>query len=201
MKFLVVLSLASIAVCVSALPQAADVVPQIQCGKNEVYTDCGNPCTDSCPDGRVCTMQCREMCICADGFKRNSNGVCIEEKLCSVSSVKCKDPNELYYFDNVCTENCFGYLMRCEKQEWGCYCKDGYKRDSNTGKCIPAEQCPREGETGKCPCSFQYYELSSECESVCTDGRCDGTKRYGCWCMKGYKYHAESKKCVRSDRC
>uniref|UniRef100_A0A336MC08 CSON009304 protein n=1 Tax=Culicoides sonorensis TaxID=179676 RepID=A0A336MC08_CULSO len=70
------------------------VVPK--CGENEVYSLCGNSCFDQCNDGtiRICPLYCQSGCFCAQGYKRNADGICVPENRCSVKSKICKKKNE-----------------------------------------------------------------------------------------------------------
>ncbi|CEJ87831.1 hypothetical protein VHEMI04527 [[Torrubiella] hemipterigena] len=54
-------------------------------------------------------------------------------------------PNEVYRVGSTCTDSCVTY--RCKGPcpaiaMTGCFCKPGYYRNTETNKCVPADQCP-----------------------------------------------------------
>ncbi|UYV78424.1 hypothetical protein LAZ67_16001304 [Cordylochernes scorpioides] len=108
---------------------------------NEEYTTCGSRCTENCLGYLMkCANNCLEGCFCKEGFKRNSEDVCVRSDLCDD---KCAGkPNEEYSTcGNKCTENCRGDLMRCTSEcQVGCFCKKGFKRNSD-GVCVKSDLC------------------------------------------------------------
>ena len=62
------------------------VLRQQCCGKNEVFTDCGSACVETCNyQPEICTEQCVTGCFCGNGYVRSNNGtnsVCIPRNEC-----------------------------------------------------------------------------------------------------------------------
>uniref|UniRef100_A0A1I7ZSN0 TIL domain-containing protein n=1 Tax=Steinernema glaseri TaxID=37863 RepID=A0A1I7ZSN0_9BILA len=53
---------------------------QLQCGRNEVVSQCLNTCDQYCGrQRRACTMQCDtgHACQCKDGYCRDESGSCV----------------------------------------------------------------------------------------------------------------------------
>uniref|UniRef100_A0A6M2DZZ5 Putative til domain protein n=1 Tax=Xenopsylla cheopis TaxID=163159 RepID=A0A6M2DZZ5_XENCH len=58
-----------------------------QCSKaNEVHTNCGTSCPETCANlnsgPRICTANCVVGCQCARGFVRSNSGECIPPSEC-----------------------------------------------------------------------------------------------------------------------
>lgn len=64
----------------------------LECGLNEVYSECGNnKCQNTCQAtkrSQICDGPCVPGCICANGYLRNSKGVCVLIKDCGKSFLK-----------------------------------------------------------------------------------------------------------------
>uniref|UniRef100_A0A1B0CYV0 TIL domain-containing protein n=1 Tax=Phlebotomus papatasi TaxID=29031 RepID=A0A1B0CYV0_PHLPP len=160
-------------------------VPEEQCppqcqGPNEVYSTCGNNCTDLCPDpNRFCTLECYNGCFCAEGFSRpDYNSPCIPTEQCTT----CSGENEQFYeCGNPCLENCpipEICTLQCVK---GCFCKPNH-------------------------CTRPFEELSS-CGNNCTElcprpGRaCNKNCWRGCFCKKGYYRAHYDGLCIPESKC
>jgi hypothetical protein len=65
----------------------------------------------------------KEVCICIDGYVRNTQGICVEEEEAQFTA-DCTDPNEELVWNDA---------LRL----YVCACKAGYVRDPNTGRCNP----------------------------------------------------------------
>ncbi|XP_017786997.1 PREDICTED: chymotrypsin inhibitor-like [Nicrophorus vespilloides] len=61
-----------------------------ECDKNEVFNPCGSACfpnEPSCKPAKPiedleCAAVCVPMCVCADGFLRNSSNKCVTKENC-----------------------------------------------------------------------------------------------------------------------
>ncbi|GAB0100411.1 cysteine-rich venom protein 6-like [Sergentomyia squamirostris] len=180
-------------------------VPEGKCppqctGPNEVYADCGNNCTDLCPDpNRFCTLECYNGCFCAEGYSRaDYNSPCMPTDQCS-----CSRPNEEYSdCGNNCTELCPRPGRACEKNCWkGCFCKKGYYRPRYSADCIPQYKCPPP------PVCTDPNEEVSDCGNSCND-YCPGPNyncpidcQIGCYCKAGYKRITPDGPCVGESQC
>ncbi|KAH7001271.1 hypothetical protein EDB80DRAFT_721903 [Ilyonectria destructans] len=54
-------------------------------GKNEVWSDCGTACPQTCttPPDTICIDMCQSGCFCKSGYVRNkSGGTCIPQSKC-----------------------------------------------------------------------------------------------------------------------
>ncbi|XP_055698631.1 zonadhesin-like [Phlebotomus papatasi] len=178
-------------------------VPEKQCppqcqGPNEVYSTCGNNCTDLCPDpNRFCTLECYNGCFCAEGFSRpDYNSPCIPTEQCTT----CSGENEQFYeCGNPCLENCpipEICTLQCVK---GCFCKPNHVRLFPGGPCVPEWQCLTQ-------CTRPFEELSS-CGNNCTElcprpGRaCNKNCWRGCFCKKGYYRAHYDGLCIPESKC
>ncbi|RWS20376.1 Papilin-like protein [Leptotrombidium deliense] len=59
---------------------------QKDCGKNEIFVECGSACEDTCENYRntfrPCTLQCVIGCKCVEPNIRNANGECVRKEQC-----------------------------------------------------------------------------------------------------------------------
>uniref|UniRef100_A0A336LS86 CSON014544 protein n=1 Tax=Culicoides sonorensis TaxID=179676 RepID=A0A336LS86_CULSO len=174
-----------------------------QCpGLNEAWTDCGNFCSEKCPDGKVtaCILMCQSGCFCKPNHKRNPNGICVPETECpkiggicevhnsELSQPKCNAPYEIFKEDgSPCTDTCHKHLVRCMEQHIpGCYCIDGYARDLETNQCrpYPCEECGANAEWVNCASSCDNH-----CDFVLKRDHCKINHIRcpdGCRCKEGY---------------
>ncbi|XP_015435639.1 PREDICTED: chymotrypsin inhibitor-like [Dufourea novaeangliae] len=56
-----------------------------ECGKNEVYSECGSNCEPKCGEKEptYCPQVCLEgRCQCKAGYKRNAEGACVWPNKC-----------------------------------------------------------------------------------------------------------------------
>ncbi|RVE54612.1 hypothetical protein evm_000733 [Chilo suppressalis] len=161
--------------------------PPVECTRpNEVWSACPTECpVDYCENVNdppsVCytlVLNCQPSCICADGYYRNSSGICIPAKDCegfnpclSKCSPTCAVPNP---------PNC-GCLS-----QFKC-CKDGYILTERNGTCVKIEDCPNTS----CGKNEKYVVNSNECRKTCANN--EGYKPgdvckpiTGCICKPGY---------------
>ncbi|KAL7030428.1 hypothetical protein ACKWTF_006655 [Chironomus riparius] len=86
-----------------------------------------------CPSREKCPQQ-KAMCPSMQLLDKSLEGCCCKPV--------CARQNEVYTCgcaDKVCNEPQI-ICIRCMD---GCFCKPGYVRDSNNGKCILENQCPQ----------------------------------------------------------
>lgn len=145
-------------------------------------------------------MLCETGCFCKKGYKRNAQGVCVEEAKCIQTSSLCRK-NEVWKWGNKCKERCHIAPLLCTNElTQGCYCKDGYRTDPKTGRCILASQCPLFGD-GNCS-RDEEYRLGNDCSERCNSTlTCDKTPRYACRCKKGLRRHPTKGYCIRKKEC
>ncbi|XP_055677620.1 zonadhesin-like isoform X2 [Lutzomyia longipalpis] len=185
-----------------------DCIPEDQCpaqctNPNEVYSDCGNNCTDLCPDpNRFCTLDCYSGCFCAEGYSRpDYNSPCIPTDQCPAPTPTCSGKHEKYYdCGNSCFDDCPDPQKKCDLVcQKGCYCEANYVRLTPGGPCVPEWKCP-------VPCARPFEELKA-CGNNCTElcprpGRaCEKDCWKGCFCKKGYYRDRYNGICIPEAKC
>ncbi|GAB0087053.1 hypothetical protein DMENIID0001_013210 [Sergentomyia squamirostris] len=150
------------------------------CGPNEVYL-LSNICFDTC--GRnpyECAGQPNyDMCTCAAGYQRASNGTC----LLAIDACPCA-ANETYRTGNKCSEQCDTEECIGEYNYPQCLCRRGYVRINGT--CVDSSNCPT------CPGVNEEYTYTSDCREECGQNRtsCSDTRETSyrhCACVDQYK--------------
>lgn len=142
---------------------------------NEEFQSCGTACPLTCSNIKnppeLCTLQCVIGCGCRTGFVKDSqSGNCVSPENCSGSYLKlfhinwvlideklteaiCGENEKYNLCGTACAITCANYkkpLLKCTLQcVPGCECQDGFIRDTQTGKCVLAENC-----TGQCPSGY-----------------------------------------------
>lgn len=131
----------------------------LNCSDNEVYTECGPRCYQTCAfqprngGGRrarsVCegTSSCQTGCFCKSGYVR-FNGMCIPNDDCPTRP--CSIPYEEYRnCGTPCVLSCDNFKLADEIEYScpnicvkGCFCKSGYVRGI-AGFCVLPTTCPR----------------------------------------------------------
>ena len=57
-----------------------------ECQTDEEYTECGDFCSEKCDNSNQnkenCPYTCLKGCLCRKGYKRNNEGICVEESKC-----------------------------------------------------------------------------------------------------------------------
>ncbi|XP_077290901.1 zonadhesin-like [Arctopsyche grandis] len=174
-------------------------------GLNEVFSQCeNNICQNSCQNPQkslTCKGSCTPGCVCAEGYLRNSKGVCVLIKDCD-----CKKDNEIF---KECGPAC---VNTCEEPDLltriacaavcvpGCFCKPTFLKNNN-GDCIPQSKCYK--------CTGPN-EMFSECGNNSCQKNCDTYDRKdiacrpscnpGCICKDGYIRNQQGV-CVTPDQC
>ncbi|CAG2172867.1 unnamed protein product [Oppiella nova] len=120
-----------------------DKCPQ-KCGPNEYFEEAGTPCvrTAANPRPKCLDEPTVPACVCNTGFRRNqSTGQC--EQLSS--HVESCGGNETFsHCGTECARKCFDETKRqfcptiCLR---GCFCNEGYVRDSHNQKCVLSTDC------------------------------------------------------------
>ncbi|XP_054162915.1 zonadhesin-like [Oppia nitens] len=181
-----------------------------KCQKNEVWADCGNRCTELCRNAgkNNCPQnKCEQTCVCKDSYFRDEEGDCVPFSKCGVkfpattpSTIKDCPVGEKYRkCDRRCAENCHkseSSTSKCEKEKCvsGCFCKNGYKRNSK-GTCVPSKECRTVG--GTCTKHESFQICGNPCVDLCIPPReCPVVCKPGCYCKSGYFRNTENKKCV-----
>ncbi|XP_001866811.2 chymotrypsin inhibitor [Culex quinquefasciatus] len=81
MKFIIILAF------LATLCVGLNSVEAQQCGKHEVYLQCGPSCPPTCespsPSGPNCPMVCKAGCHCKPKYIRNAKGECVKPGKCS----------------------------------------------------------------------------------------------------------------------
>ncbi|XP_028162856.1 zonadhesin-like isoform X1 [Ostrinia furnacalis] len=157
-------------------------IPEDQCQRcqeGEVYSKCAN---GVCPP-QSCSLygkplplcspinpaSCKPGCICANGYLRNKDGVCIPKEKCPERCQKGEVYSECA--NGICPpQTCSWYgkpvppcaPMNPDSCKPGCICAKGNLRNTD-GVCIPEEKCP------EASCKNKVNEVYSDC----VNGGCD----------------------------
>ncbi|XP_026318547.1 keratin-associated protein 16-1-like, partial [Hyposmocoma kahamanoa] len=144
----------------------AEECPPVNCTRpNEIWSSCPSSClAESCSDVNNQPTTCNDLvhncqprCICAKGYFRNDNQVCVLAKECStpVTEPPIKEPvcgyNEI---PATCPQRCppqdcealyLKYLCAAKNESEscvpGCDCKENYLRNASK-ICVPIKECP-----------------------------------------------------------
>ncbi|CAG9787140.1 unnamed protein product [Diatraea saccharalis] len=178
--------------------------PPVNCSRpNEVWSPCPSEClAENCENvndpPRVCyplVLNCQPKCTCADGYYRNSNGICIPANKC---------PGY-----NPCLSKCAPTCAERNPPNCGCEsrnncCKKGYILSERNGKCIRIQDCP----SSRCNKQERYVVNSNTCQKTCANRKYFNTvgacKPFtGCVCKAGYVRLNDDATgpCVRENKC
>lgn len=115
-----------------------------KCGANEYYEESGPPCirTAENPRPKCIDQKPEPSCVCNTGFVRNKvTGLC--EQL-SILAEKCGGNETYTNCGTECSRKCFDEMKKhfcptiCLR---GCFCNEGFQRDSHNGKCVAPQDC------------------------------------------------------------
>jgi len=158
-------------------------VPAV-CPAYSTYSS-GDDCWDSCNNKNCSAGHTVSRCFCLNGYKKNSNGICVLSSNChSQPPQVCKGANEEYSNQNPCNERCDNSTTCHEVSKLGCYCKTGYLKN-HLGVCVPESQCkvcqdPNEVYTSYGnSCLDTCYADVSACTAL-------NKLRPLCYCKSGY---------------
>ncbi|XP_071037343.1 zonadhesin isoform X34 [Parasteatoda tepidariorum] len=198
-------------------PQECTVIsaPPENCGKDEVYNECGSACPPTCSNlgkDQVCTLQCVQGCFCRKGLVRNDQGECVQPDQCpkSLPIQECKKGEEYYECIPTCKNTCENYQAEnlicpriCIK---GCACRAGLVKRKD-GKCVTPEKCDNTPvpPIQKCGINEEYYDCVPTCKNTCENYNqknvaCPLYCKQGCGCKKGFVRRKDGK-CVRPEKC
>lgn len=177
-----------------------------------MYTDCGNPCKERCPDRqRPCSTVCKRGCFCKRGYVR-VDGKCVRDRVCSETEppeIECRRNEVFSDCGDRCEEECDSYSKsrNCPQScQYGCFCKPGFSR--MFGTCVPKRMChrrtttttttttttkptPTDPPTEKpvvCPANEFFSKCGSSCREQCSTGEvCPEVCQTGCFCKSGFK--------------
>lgn len=162
---------------------------EYQCGRNEVFSDCGSPCHEKCNDdkNRVCAAVCHKGCFCKPGFVRKK-GKCVNNDIClsesSEEEEEC-DSNEVYKKCGWRSDEKCDSRSKSGNCKSGCFCKKGYARKDN-GRCVDIRECRGSQPDRTCHKPNEVYKSSGlRCEEECKKQSC-GRRESGCFCQEGY---------------
>nr|XP_049703173.1 zonadhesin isoform X6 [Helicoverpa armigera] len=196
--------------CIAEKECSADL-----CTAHEEFSNCtqavcrAQNCTDkgipqACPS--VADGDCKQGCICKEGYFRDKNGYCVPEELCNK---ECGTNQELRCMNScppqkTCSTRMFAVTCPPSPYVCKCVCKPGHVKDDN-GQCIPEEQCDQ-------LCS-QNEEFSECVQATCRHQNCTqkgmplgcpgivtGDCKSGCICKENY-LRDESGLCVPEEKC
>ncbi|XP_055930162.1 zonadhesin-like [Argiope bruennichi] len=175
----------------------------VVCGENEIFQKCGPSCQRSCDNLLqslgACALKCVKGCFCKPGYIRNREGKCILPVLCPIV---CEENEEFKECGTACPATCTNpnQPRDCPKSCMkGCFCKDGFVRDS-AGKCVHPQFCPI-----VCNENEVFKECGTACPHTCDDlGKptavCTLPCVKGCFCKPGYIKNREGK-CILPNFC
>ncbi|KAF8795789.1 Mucin-19 like protein [Argiope bruennichi] len=175
------------------------VIPE--CGMNEVYQSCEVDCID-CENRGVCEPQNCHIthCDCRMYFVHvKPGGPCEHVSVCPPR--ECPE-NEVYRHCGPYCEACDMAPCRSMECSSRCYCKQGYRRNRETGKCIPEKECPERltcisNDVLSTSGPVSDHCMLTESETLRVNETIEEEK---CYCAKGYKRNFHGW-CIEEELC
>uniref|UniRef100_A0A915PXJ0 TIL domain-containing protein n=1 Tax=Setaria digitata TaxID=48799 RepID=A0A915PXJ0_9BILA len=178
------------------------------CSGNEMWTNCTG-CELKCgqDDLKSCQNVCfKPGCECPAflGFRRAPNGTCIPKEECPVLNLQCSVLEEFNECGSSCEETCDNFIgpMICSQEcVEGCFCKQGFIRETKNGCCILPELCRFKKRSNFCGPNQEYRECGTACPKTCNGIPEDCTQRCvaGCFCKDGYVLDID--RCIPESDC
>ncbi|CAL1280323.1 unnamed protein product [Larinioides sclopetarius] len=172
-----------------------------QCGLNEVYQSCEVDCIDCEHRGMCEPKNCHiSHCDCKMYFVHvTPGGPCEHVSICPPR--ECPE-NEVYRHCGPYCEYCD--MAQCRSMECSskCYCKQGYRRNRETGKCVPEKECPERLSCFSNDAVAQSglaseYCLETESEALRANETIAEEK---CYCPSGFKRNVHGW-CIEEELC
>ena len=161
--------------------------------------------SDLCPNGKCVNNDSGYECICGEGFKQNSEGLCVDRDECQEGL--CKGGN--------CVNTKGGF---------DCLCPVGFHPSSTGSECIDHNECEQTGMCANGKCTNMDGSFKCECDDgfvvsksglscsdidecrenpmICLKGKCDNIPgSYKCSCDEGYELSADGTFCRDSNEC
>lgn len=115
-----------------------------KCGPNEYFDESGPPCVRTAAEPRPKCLNETPVpsCVCNTGFIRNPKTQQCEQL--SAFAEKCGGNETFSHCNTECAQKCFDQTKRlfcptiCLR---GCFCNEGYVRDSHNEKCVHSKDC------------------------------------------------------------
>ncbi|GBM77240.1 hypothetical protein AVEN_71039-1 [Araneus ventricosus] len=172
-----------------------------QCDVNEVYQSCEVSCID-CEQRGMCEPQnCHiSHCDCRMYFVHvTPGGPCEHVSVCPPR--ECPE-NEVYRHCGPYCEYCDMAQCRSTECSSRCYCKQGYRRNRETGKCVPEKECPERLNCFSNDAVAQSGPASEYCIQTDSEAlRANETiEEEKCYCPSGFKRNMHGW-CIEDELC
>ncbi|GFR12685.1 uncharacterized protein TNCT_390051 [Trichonephila clavata] len=156
--------------------------PPPRCPKNAIYIECGSPCPPTCEDlePEPCEEKCVQACYCKPGYVKRKDGICVKIETClprrrpELPPPPPKCPKNAIFIEcgSPCPPTCENRYPTCEEKcTTACYCKPGYLKSKQQGKCVRADQCEPPPVIERCGVDEEYYQCTPSCKNTCENFR------------------------------
>lgn len=172
----------------------------IQCQSNQIWNECGSPCTKDCSNlvGFSCIQECQERCECPLDlpiWDSNSNQ-CVPESNCNVpdGSLTQQSVPSPDFIGTYCNNECLTYFDGCNV----CNCTSNI-----TSTCETTNICdsPSNDYCLACPGNQEWNECGSQCLPTCDDPSptCITDCLSRCYCPYNTVWNGDS--CINAANC